>query len=214
MQLLKTGVVIAAILLGSSAALADTIETVDFTFSDPNAGNLSASGSLTVDLTTDQALSGSGTINSSLFVGSDGMTPLGTLNMSLVTSSNIGHNGVDSMGGFLWQDSDGTNLQADTFLNPTAAPGSLVDSDGLLFAVGTPNAGGHYASFNFYYQNGVMYGDFLGNGGPPGQGQVYAENITGSLTITPVPLPATAWMLLTGLSAVGVLVRRRKSETN
>jgi hypothetical protein len=205
---LKNSIFIATALLGASAAMADTIESFNFTFDDPSAGNLMSSGSLLVDVTTDQALSGSGTMNSSLFVGSDGMTPLGTLNMSLVTTSNIGHDNVDSSGGFLWQDSDGTNLQADTFFNPSASPS--VDSDGLLFAVGAPNAGGHYASFNFYFLGGVLYGDFLGNGGPPGQGQVYAENITGTLTVTPVPLPATAWLLFTGLSGVGVLVRRRQ----
>jgi hypothetical protein len=211
MRLLAIWIALASAVFGPTAAMADTIELFDFSFDDPNAGSLMSSGSLLVDVTTDQALSGSGTINSSLFVGSDGMTPLGTLSMSLATSSNIGHNNVDGMGGFLWQDSDGTNLQADTHFNPNAAPGSYVDTDGLLFAVGTPNAGGHYASFNFYYQNGVLYGDFLGNGGPPGQGQVYAENITGTLTVTPVPLPAAAWMLLTGLSGMGILVRRRKA---
>jgi hypothetical protein len=124
--MLQTCCYAASVVFGSSAVLADTIESFNFTFIDPNAGNLHATGTLSVDVTTSQALSGSGTINSSLFVGSDGMSPLGNLSMSLATSSNIGHNGVDGLGGFLWQ-----------------------DSDGLLFAVGTPNAQGRFASFNF-----------------------------------------------------------------
>jgi len=203
------GIVIASVLFGSSAALADTIESFNFTFTDPNAGNLQATGTLNVDVTTSQALAGSGIINSSLFVASNGVTPLGNQSMSLVTSSNRGQNNVDSLGGFLWTDSDGTNLTADTYFSATAP---YVDSDGLLFAVGAPNASGHYASFNFWYQGGVLYGDFIGNGGPAGQGQVWNLSSTGTFTVTPVPLPAAAWMLLTGLSGLGALVRRRKAE--
>jgi hypothetical protein len=71
-------------------------------------------------------------------------------------------------------------------------------------------ANGHYASFNFWYDNGSIYGDFLGNGGPPGMGQVWNISNTGTFTINPVPLPDTAWMLLSGLTGLGALVRRRK----
>jgi hypothetical protein len=125
MRLLAVGVLAAGALLGSAAAFADNIEVVDFSFADPSARNLVASGSLNVDLTTSQALSGSGTINSSLFVASNGVTRLGNQSMSLVTSSNRGQNNVDSLGGFLLTDSDGSNLTADTSFSATALPTSI-----------------------------------------------------------------------------------------
>jgi hypothetical protein len=209
MRLHTVWFVAAAALFGSSAALADNIEAFTFSFTDPSAGNLAATGILNVDLTTSQALSGSGSINSSLFVGSNGVTPLGTQSMSLVTSSNRGQNNVDSLGGFLWTDSDGTNLTADTNFTATAPH---VDSDGLLFQVGAPTINGHYASFNFWYENGALYGDFLGNGGPPGMGQVWNISTTGTFSVTPVPLPAAAWMLVSGLTGLGTLVGRRKTN--
>ncbi len=208
MRLLTVGFLAAAALFGSSAASADTIAVLNFGFTDPSAGNLVASGTLNVDLTTSQALSGAGNINSALFVASDGVTPLGNQAMSLVTSSNRGQNNVDSLGGFLWTDSDGTNLTADTAFGASAP---YVDSDGLLFQVGAPTVNGHYASFNFWYENGSLYGDFLGNGGPPGMGQVWNISTTGTFTVTPVPVPATAWMLLSGLFGLGALARRSKA---
>ena len=205
MRRLMVGFLASCALLGCVAASADNIQIYSFQFTDPSAGNLQASGTLDVDLTTDQALSGSGTINSNLFVESDGVTPLGNQSMSLVTSSNRGQNDVDSLGGFLWTDSDGTNLTADTYFSGTAP---YVDSDGLLFQVGSPSANGHYASFNFWYQDGILYGDFLGHGGPPGMGQVWNLSATGTFTVTPIPIPATAWLMLCALGALGVWFRK------
>lgn len=187
--------------------MADTIGSYSFSFTDPNAGNLVASGNLTVDLTTNQALSGTGSINSNLFVQSDGVTPIGTQGMSLVTASSTNIRAVYADGSFLWTDSDGTNLQADTYFTPTTP---YIDSYGLLFQVGAPTANGHYASFNFWYSGGSLYGEFLGNGGPAGQGQVYNISNTGTFTVSAVPLPATVWMLLSGLAGLGALARQRK----
>jgi hypothetical protein len=208
-SLVGLSLIAACSLLGSSAALADTLETLNFSFTDPNAGNMMASGTLTVDLTTSQALSGNGSLNSSLFVASDGITPLGTQSITLVTASSTNINGGPYPdGSFQWQDSDGTNLLADTSFS-SAAP--YVDSNGLLFAVGAPTSNGHYASFNFWYQGGALDWDFLGHGGPPMQGQVYNTSSSGMFTVTPVPLPMGLPLLLSGLGVLGGLSRRQRA---
>ncbi len=71
MRFLTAGSIATCTLCGSSVVFADMIEAVNFSFTDPNAGNLVASGTLAVNLTSSQALTGSGSINSSLFVASD-----------------------------------------------------------------------------------------------------------------------------------------------
>jgi hypothetical protein len=194
----------ALLLFQSLPAAADTIETIDFTYQDPTAGNLIASVNLEYDATTGQALSATGTINSSLFVESNGVTPLGAQSMFLVTATSpLIINSSPAGGGFLWQDSDGTNIQADTAFSPLFP---YVDSLGLSFAVGTPTSNGHYASFNFYYEGGQFDSEFLGHGGPPDMGQVYFTGSEG--TVTFVPLPAAAWLMLSGLAGLGTLLRR------
>jgi hypothetical protein len=206
--------IVAAAILASPTAFADVYQTYDFTFNDPNAGNLVSSGTLYVDTTTGTVLSGSGSINSTLFHASDGVTLLGTQSMSLVTSSNRGQNNVDGLGGFLWTDTDGTNLTGDTNFSASAP---YVDSDGLIFLVGTPVQGSGSvtgltgSSFNFWYQGGQLYGDFLGAGGAPGGTQVYQENLTGTFTVMAVPEPATCALMLAGLGALGFAARRRRS---
>jgi len=208
------GLVLAGVFFAASLpARADTIEIVNYTYADMAAGGLVANVSMTWDQTTGQALSASGTINSSLFVQSDGVTPLGPQSMFLVTANSTSPviRATYADGSFLWQDSDGTNLQADTKFGTTFP---YVDSYGLSFAVGTPNSHGSYASFNFYDIGNTMYdGEFLGNGGPPGQGQVYNTSSQGVLTInsiTPVPVPAAAWLLISGLLGAGPFFARRR----
>src|SRR5271154_1144915 len=115
MKFVKASVVAATLLAGSATAFADVIENVNFSYTDPTAGNLTASGTLMFDATTGQALGGNGSINSSLFVATNGTTPLGTQSMTLVTASSTNINGGPyADGSFQWQDSDGTNILADT----------------------------------------------------------------------------------------------------
>jgi hypothetical protein len=202
MKVVKLSVAAAMLLVGSATAFADTVENVNFTYSDPTAGNV----------TTGQVLAGTGSLNSSLFVATNGTTPLGTQAITLVTASSTNINGGPyADGSFQWQDSDGTNIVADTAFSLTAP---YVDTNGLLFAVGSPNSGGKYGSFNFYDNGtGSVLGDFLGHGGNPGQGQVYNTSSDGTLvitSITAVPLPASAWLLISGLGGLGALSRRRR----
>lgn len=201
---LLTGFVAVAGLLASSAVFADTIETLNFTYTDPNAGNLMAAGTLLFDATTGLALSGNGTLNSTLFVASDGVTPLGTQSMFLMTPSGPKINTPPGTAApaFQWQDSDGTNILADNVLSLSFP---YVDINGISFAVGAPNSTGNYASFNIYYQGGQWLADFEGHGGPPGMGQVYYTGMQGALSMSPVPVPPAVWLLLSGLAGLALL---------
>jgi hypothetical protein len=207
--------------LSATLAAADTIEDVNFTYTDPDSGNLTATGTLTVDVTTDQALSGSGTITSSLFVNAGSPpTPMGARSFFLVTLANCAATSGNcvipspSGGTFQWADSDGTNLSGDTYFSLSAP---YVSSAGLLFAVGNTGAhGGGYDSFNLYSLGGTALGEFLGAGGAAqsqGGTQVYNEGADGTLTInsiTPVPIPNAGLLLLSGIAVLGRLADRRR----
>jgi hypothetical protein len=209
--------VLASLSLGSGIAAADVIENVTFTYTNPGSGNLTATGTLTIDLTTNQALSATGTITSDLFVNAGGPpTPMGPRSFFLVTAGNcaatspncnLGSGGAISV----WADSDGTHLSGDTSFSLT---GPYVSTAGLLFAVGNVNehgTGGSYDSFNFWAAGGTAYGDFLGAGGlaqSAGGTQVWNNaNSGGTFTITgvtAVPLPASMWLLLSALGGLAL----------
>jgi hypothetical protein len=198
-------------ILISASAMADNVETVDFTFTDPTAGNLMAFGTLILDATTDQVLSGTGTISSTLFFNASGSL-LGPQSMTLVTvaSPNVRNIGAYGPGTFMYVDSDGTQLYPlDTSFSLTAP---YVDSNGIAFAWGTPSASGAYGSFAIWSQgSGQPLADFVGHGGVNEQhGQVWQESYDGTLTTTPVPEPKPyALLLLAGLGVMGVKARRR-----
>ncbi len=232
------GIAVAASLLAGSAANADTIQDFNFDYSDPSQGNLTASGTLVVNLTTGQVLSGTGTINSSLFVNpgtvAGTQTPIGTMSMNLVTWANCsststncaqppGVSGTYPPGAFQWSDSDGTDLSADTNFSvkaPYVSP-YISESDprlsfgGLLFAITAPSTKGAdtYDSFEFSAISTSVYGDFLGAGGSAysqGGSQVFSAGQSGTLTVTPVPVPATAWLLISAIISGCGVFRRSK----
>jgi hypothetical protein len=218
-------VLTAGVPLAARAAMVD----VNFTYTDSSAGNLVATGTLTVDTTTGQALSGSGTLTSDLFLNDGTLTPMGPRSFFLVTPANCAATssncGLDSsLGGtFHWRDSDGTDIGADTIFN-LASPN--VSTDGLLFAVGNrgdhgngppPRPNGNYDDFGIY-STGAGLRDWLvaggATGGPPGGTQLRAgtTNGVGTLTVTVVPLPAAAWLLLSGLGGLGAAMRRKQKQ--
>jgi hypothetical protein len=225
---LKVAILLAAGLgVLPSIAVADTLDLLSFTYTDPANGNLTASGNLTFDATTGYVISGSGTVNSSLFVNAAPCapcatppTPIGTRSMTLFTATNytsMTGNAVN-LGGGVYQiaDSDGTNLTFDNKFSLSAAPSYVADANGLLFAVGSPNSHGAYDSLNIYFQNGILR-DFLGAGGlsqSVGGSQVFSDQGPGSLSISAVatPIPTTLPLLATGLGLIGLLGWRRKRK--
>lgn len=225
MFLLAAGVVC----LSPSIAAADTLDTLDFTYTDAANGNLTATGTLIFDATTGYVINGSGTVDSSLFVtpGSSPPTEIGPQSMTLFTAANYAsmtaRPGIVGGGVYQVQDSDGTNLTFDNLFNPAASPNYSLDNNGLLFAVGDPNSYGDYDSFNIFSVGGVISGslnDFLGAGGVPGDGQVWSQAGPGTLTITletttnsaATPLPAALPLFATGLGALGLFGWRRKRK--
>jgi hypothetical protein len=57
--------------------------------------------------------------------------------------------------------------------------------------------------------NGGYFVDVMGNTTGEPSGGYYSGTIG---VVAPVPLPAAAWLLLSGLAGVGAMARRRKSE--
>jgi hypothetical protein len=205
----------------SPPAMADIVENVSFTYTDPAAGNLMASGTLAFDTTTGQLLSGTGTVTSTLFLTPSG-SPLGPQSMTLVTLASPNIRNIDAYGPgtFMYVDSDGTQLfPVDTSFSLTAP---YVDTNGLAFAWGAPSAHGTYGSFAIWSQGtGQPWVDFVGHGGVDEQhGQVWQESFDGTLaigqtlTISQVPEPESAALLLAGLGVMAVIGRLATPRSN
>jgi hypothetical protein len=114
-------------------------------------------------------------------------------------------------------------LSADTNFSTTAPYVSpyISESDprlsfgGSLWAITAPTTHGAdtYDSFEFSAISSSVYGDFLGAGGAPysqGGSQVFSAGQNGTLTITPVPLPAAQWLLLSAMVGGFGILRRGK----
>jgi hypothetical protein len=176
-------------LMGAGAASAATVVA-------PISGTIGSAGAFTGQITLDveggQAVSGGGTID---------ILGLSNAPLVLITPSTPGdeNNFVNAPVGF--RANDGT----DYFGLDTAFP---VDTNGLLFDVGTSTASfGAYPLLALYSNGDGTFGAaFTGT-----VNNVDYYNQSGSLTISAgVPEPATWAVMLLGFGAVGASMRRRR----
>ena len=177
---------------GPTIAAADTIYDWSWT-----SANLSVSG--TIDVSAGQAVSGGGTITASNVTSDPTAYAVGTP-LTLLTATTPG---VASVSGttFTGQFSGGDNLTGDTTVN---AADPFLSGNGLVFSVGS-YANGKGEGFNPWANGAGNYQAAFG---------YQASNVesgTFTLTVAPVPLPATLPLLLSGVVGLGAMVRRRKT---
>jgi hypothetical protein len=183
-----------------TAANADTI--YDWTWS---SDGISASGSF--DVLNGYIQSATGTI------AGGGLGTVGSLSLLTATSPGVVSNpdpANSTPGSFVYQNGNGDDIEGDTAFSSSSP---WVDLYGPVMAIsgtglGIGNHGQSNYTFNLWYQSGFWYENLGGNGGIPGQ--VDANGGTGTLTVSPVPLPAGLPLLLCGLGGLVVLATRRR----
>jgi hypothetical protein len=200
-KLVGIGIAAAVAVVVGSAANADTI--YDWSWS----GNgISATGSF--DVLNDFIQSATGTITGG------GLGTTGSLSLLTASSPGVVSNpdpANPTPGSFVYQNGNGDDIEGDTAFSSSSP---WVDLYGPVLAIsgtglGTGNHGQSNYTFNIWYQNGVWQENLGGNGGTPEQ--VDANGGIGTLTVSPVPLPATLPLLLSGFGGLGAWARRRVS---
>ncbi len=199
-KLIGIGIAAAVAVVVGSAANADTI--YDWSWS----GNgISATG--TFDVLNDFIQSATGTITGG------GLGTTGSLSLITASSPGVVSNpdpANPTPGSFVYQNGNGDDIEGDTAFSNSSP---WVDLYGPVLAIsgtglGTGNHGQSNYTFNIWYQNGVWNENLGGNGGTPEQ--VDANGGIGTLTVSPVPLPAALPMLLSGFGGLGAWAGRRR----
>jgi len=190
------GLVFLVLLGGPMLAVADT---VNFDFSATN-GTDTISALFTLDFSGGQAISGTGSVNSNLLVPNPET-------LTLVTQSTAGVNilnpATNNGATLSYRFGGGTDLIGDTVVNSS---NPYFSSNGLVFMAAGPNNNG----FNIWSSGGTIYAGFLAGNPNTGSGILYTQFNGGTLTATPVPLPAALPLLLSSFAGLGALVRQRK----
>jgi hypothetical protein len=186
--LLASAAVAAGLVMSASAQAG--VETFTFTGYE---GGQELTATMTLDVVGGQAVSGTGTISSPYWTGSDALT--------LVTWSTPDVNNNAGGGDLSYRFGGGTDLIGDT-----SVP---IDGSGLVFKVaGAPALD---LGFNIWSNGGDSYTGFLAGNSPTPGGSIIYDSFTGQLVSGVVPEPATWAMLILGVAMLGIAARRRKS---
>jgi hypothetical protein len=196
---------ITAVLIGGATVA--SAQDVSFTYSDPAEGNLVAN--FTVDVEGGLAVSGSGTITSSLISGTDDLTLITASSTLPAGGGSINPTGVPGPSGFTWHTvpgSGGADFLSDAVVNGGAP---YLDDFGLSFlisSISNPIVGG----INIYANSSSADSSYTGNLGVGGN--CYECYGSGAGTLSPVPLPPADWLFLSGVVGVAALARKRKGS--
>jgi hypothetical protein len=200
------GLLLIALMAGPALSNA---ATVAFTYSDPTEGNLVAN--FTLDVVNGYAVSGTGTATSTLFSGPENLTLLTATSTLPAGAGSINFTNNPPPSGFTWHTvpgSTGPDFQGDAVVNASAA---YLDNYGLVFELVNPNTKAIIGGFNPYSVSNSPSTNYIGNLSVGGNCyECSASNGVGTLTVSPVPLPAALPLLLSGIGGLGALARRRK----
>jgi hypothetical protein len=206
MKISRAAVAVAAVLSFAAVAApaSATIVTYDWTLTStatvPN-GGVNGSGTLTVD--TSQTSSVQSATNPSVFYVGDLITGItGAINGGGSNQESIAINGLVAAGA--------SPENNDNLLFVSGQP-EVLDTKGFAF---TSTAHG---STPFDLFSSLVLGATTPPGSNPyqlaGPGGQFGSLGVGTFTIAPVPLPASAWMLLLGVAGLGVMaVRQGKGQ--
>ncbi|HEY2462999.1 MAG TPA: VPLPA-CTERM sorting domain-containing protein [Steroidobacteraceae bacterium] len=154
------------------------------------------------------------------FVFIPGAPGTGTVNFTLTLTANASFGGEAFLKGSTFSatgiavtevaDTGGGETITQT---PTAATG-LVNASfapGLAMILNTPSISGLSCTIGTGAdQCGVSFGSGGFEVGPDGAGKDYNAFVTFNTNVTPVPLPAAAWLMLSGLGYFATLKRKRR----
>ncbi len=188
------GAVLAA---SGSFAHADSVADYQINFVDGLDINLS----VIVDQTTGQALSGTGTIVS--VTPGTGYSLLAGDTLALVPAvSGIAH----------YRTGDGTDLNGDAIFNTSVPYLNTFAAGGLVFRISGAGQNGLNIGTDSTAAN-TRYTAFVSGLSQTGSGNNNYTSTDGTfsvLSITPVPLPASAWLMVSALGGMGAMARRRR----
>lgn len=192
---------LAGALLAADPAAAQSV--LSFTYTD-SAGAIDAN--FTLDVSGGNATFASGTITSSQFTGTDTISLITNTTVLPAGSGTINNLGCGLPSCVTWANipgTGGTNLSGDTVVNASGSP-QYFDSNGIILAFQN-SSGAYVGGLNIWGAGGTVYQDGFASGSQTNYGT------NGVLTLNAVPEPDTYAMMIAGLGAVGLTLRRRRS---